>query len=130
MGDSLAGLTILGLQPLASIQPEFDRSADQLQQLAISLGTTREALGQNGSDVGRVGADLSRLQTQLDALASALGQPGLLGLDPRSLLPLQVAFFGLCLLLVLQSVFSIVAGVVVYRVQRTGAANPVFRAGA
>jgi hypothetical protein len=121
MGANLTSLTILGIQPLGRIQPQFDRSADQLQQLAISLGTTREALSQNGSDVGRVGSDLSLLQTQLDLLASSLSQPGLLGFDTRSLLPLQIAFVGVCLLVLLQSAFSIVAGLVVYGHLKRGA---------
>jgi hypothetical protein len=124
MGESLAGLTILGLQPLVSIQPEFDRSADQLQQLAISLGSTREALAQNGSDIGRVGGDLSRLQLQVDTLASALSQPNILGLDTRSLAPLKFAFFGMLALVLAQSVFSIIAGVVVFRLQRLRAIEP------
>jgi hypothetical protein len=119
MGGTFTSLTFLGLQPLAALQPQFDRSADQLQQLAISLGTTREALAQNGSDVGRVGADLTSLQTQLDALAISLGQPGVLGYDARSLLPFQLAFYGICLLILVQSAFSILAGVVLYRVQRS-----------
>jgi hypothetical protein len=119
MGATLTDLTIFGIQPLAGIQPSFDTNADQLQQLAISLGSTRDALAQNGTDVGRVGGDLNRLQTQLDALATSLGQPGLLGLDARSLLPFQIAFFGICLLTLLQSAFSIVAGLVVYQSQRT-----------
>ena len=119
MGASLTSLTILGIQPLGGIQPQFDRSADQLQQLAISLGSTRESLSQNGSDVGRVGGDLSRLQIQLDALASTLGQPGVLGFDIPSLLPFQIAFYGVCLLVILQSAFSIVAGLVLFRLQRT-----------
>ena len=128
MGTSLTDLTIFGIQPLAGIQPDFDTNADQLQQLAISLGSTREALAQNGSDVGRVGTDLSRLQTQLDALATSLGQPGLLGFDTRSLLvPIQIAFFGMCLLMLLQSAFSIVAGVVLYRLQQTLGARPLGR---
>src|SRR5215207_7693679 len=43
-------IQIFGLQPLATIAPQFDHSADQLTQLAISLGLTRDALGQNGRD--------------------------------------------------------------------------------
>lgn len=125
MGATLTNLTIFGIQPLAGIQPGFDSNADQLQQLAISLGSTREALAQNGTDVGRVGADLSRLQTQLDALATSIGQPGLLGVDSRSLLPFQIAFFGICLLTLLQSAFSIAAGVIVYRLQRALGARPL-----
>jgi hypothetical protein len=118
MGASLSTLTFLGLQPLAGFQPQFDRSADQLQQLAISLGVTREALTQNGSDVARVGSDLTSLQAQLDALAISLGQPGVLGFDARGLVPFQIAFYAVCLLILVQSAFSIVAGVVLFRLQR------------
>jgi hypothetical protein len=119
MGATLSSLTFLGIRPLGTLQPDFDRSADQLQQLAISLGATRESLAQNGSDVGRVGTDLTNLQTQLDALAVSLGQPGVLGFDARSLVPLQIAFYAICVLILVQSVFSILGGVVLYRVQRS-----------
>ncbi|MGI9146315.1 MAG: hypothetical protein ACR2IK_07200 [Chloroflexota bacterium] len=128
LGGSLSSLTFLGLQPLSSLQPQFDNSADQLQQLAISLGSAREALGQNGSDVGRVGGDLTSLQTQLDGLATSLGQPGVLGFDARSLVPFQVAFYAICLLILVQSAFSILAGLVLYRVQRNLGAQPLLPA--
>jgi len=126
LGGSLNSLTIFGLQPLAGLGPQFDRSADQLQQLAISLGTTREALGQNGADVQRVGRDLGQLQVELDAVAAALSQPGVLGFDTQGFLPFQVAFYGMCLLVVLQSAFSIVAGITLYRLQRALGADPLF----
>jgi hypothetical protein len=119
MGSSLSGLTFLGIQPLAGTKPQFDRSADQLQQPAISLGSTREALAQNSSDVARVGGDLTSLQVQLDALAISLGQPGVLGFDASGLLPLQLAFYAICLLILAQSALSIVAGVVLFRLQRS-----------
>jgi hypothetical protein len=111
MGTSLKSLSFFGIMPLAGLGPQFDRSADQLQQLAISMGSTRDALGQNGSDIQRVGADLTLLQTQLDTVAVSLSQPGVLGLDTRGMLPFQVAFYGMCLLVILQSALSIVAGV-------------------
>ena len=126
LGTNLATLTILGFQPLAGIAPQFASSADQLQQLAISLGATRDALAQNGSDVQRVGADLGQLQQQLDAVASSLSQPGVLGLEPQGLLPFQVAFYGMCLLVILQSAFALVAGVVLYRLSRALGAEPLF----
>jgi hypothetical protein len=126
MGVSLAALTILGFQPLAVVTPQFTSSADQLQQLAISLGGTRDALAQNGSDVQRVGTDLSRLQQQLDAVAASLSQPGVLGLEPQGLLPFQVAFYGMCLLVIVQSAFAIVAGVVLYRLQQALGTEPLF----
>jgi hypothetical protein len=86
--------------------------------LAIQLGSARDALEQNGTDVRRVGTDLNQLQAQLEAVANSLSQPGVLGLDIASLLPLQVAFYGMCLLVALQSAFSIIAGVTLYRLQR------------
>src|SRR5205823_4052235 len=98
----------------------------QLQRTAISLGTTRDALGTNRADVQRVGTDLSHLQTQLDAVAASLSQPGVLGLGSEALLPFQVAFYGMCLLVILQSSFSIVAGVVLYRLQRALGAEALF----
>lgn len=124
MGSSAAVISILGFQPLAGIAPQFTSSADQLQQMAISLGATRDALAQNRSDVQRVGADLSDLQVQLDAVAASLSQPGLLGLEPQGLLPFQVAFYGMCLLVILQSAFAIVAGVVLYRLQSASETGP------
>jgi hypothetical protein len=113
---------------LASVTPQFASSADGLQQLAISLGVTRDALAQNGTDVQRVGADLSLLQAQLDIVAASLSQPGVLGLDTRGMLPFQVAFYGMCLLMFLQSAFSIVAGVVLYRLQRALGTEALFPA--
>lgn len=119
-------VTIFGMQPLAGLAPQFDHSADQLQQLAISLGTTRDALAQNSSDVARVGHDLDQLQQQLDAVATSLNQPGVLSFGAQTLLPLQVAFYGMCLLVILQSAFSIVAGVALFRLQRALGTEPLF----
>jgi hypothetical protein len=118
LGIRLGLVSIFGFQPLAGVSPQFATSADQLQKLAISLGATRDALAQNGSDIKRVGGDLTQLQTQLEAVATSMSQPGVLGLNTQSLLPFQIAFFGMCLLVVLQSAFSLVAGVVLYRLQR------------
>jgi hypothetical protein len=126
LANRVAAVNVLGIQPLAGIAPEFNTSADQLQQLAIQLGATRDSLAQNGSDVQRVGADLGQLQSQLDAVANSLSQPGVLGLDAQSLLPFQVAFYGMCLLVILQSAFSIVAGVTLFRLQRAMGGEPLF----
>jgi hypothetical protein len=128
MATSVAGINILGILPLAGLAPQFDHSADQLQRLAISLGSTREALGQNGVGVQRVGTDLNLLQTQLDTVAASLSQPGVLGLDPRGMVPFQLAFYGMCLLVILQSAFSIVAGVALYRLQRALGTEALFPA--
>jgi hypothetical protein len=118
LATRVSTVTVLGFQPLISLGPQFSNSADQLQQLAIQLGAARDALSQNGTDVRRVGSDLNQLQTQLDAVATSLSQPGVLGLGAESLLPFQIAFYGMCLLVILQSAFSIIAGVTLYRLQR------------
>jgi hypothetical protein len=129
LGSTMTSLSVFGLQPLVGLGPQFDRSADQLQQLAISLGATREALSQNSADVRTVTADLNRLQTDMDGVAASLSQPGVLGLSTQSVLPFQVAFYGMCLLMVMQSVFSFVAGVALYQVSKrpppAAAADPV-----
>jgi hypothetical protein len=123
-----AGLNIqiFGIQPLAGIAPQFLRGAEQLQQLAISLGTTRDALAINRADVQRVGNDLNQLQRELDAVAVSLSQPGVLGLGSEAIRPFQVAFYGMCLMVLLQSVFSIIAGVALYRLQRAMGSEPLF----
>jgi hypothetical protein len=126
LGTNIGALTFFGLQPLAGLAPQFAHSADQLQQLAISLGVTREALKQNVTDIQRVSADLNLLQTQFDGVATSLSQPGVLGFDTRSMLPFQLAFYGMCLLVILQSGFSIVAGIVLYRLQRALGTEALF----
>ena len=120
-------ISILGTQPLAGVAPQFDQSADQLQQLAISLGTTRDSLAQNGNDVRRVGSDLAQLRGQLDAVANALEQPGIFGAT-QQLLPFEFAFYGMCLLVLLQSLFSVVAGAALFRLQRALGSEPLFPA--
>jgi HPt (histidine-containing phosphotransfer) domain-containing protein len=121
-------ISVFGVQPLAAVAPQFEQSADQLQQLAISLGATRDSLAQNGNDVARVGNDLAQLQGQLDAVANSLSQPGVLGFGPQTLLPFEVAFFGMCLLVILQSAFSLVAGVMLFRMQRALGSEALFPA--
>jgi hypothetical protein len=111
-------VSFLGLQPLVGLAPQFTHGADQLQQLAISLGSTRDALAANKSNIQNVTTDLRLLQAQIDAVATSLEQPGVLGLDSQTLVPFQIAVLGICLLVVLQSAFSIVAGIALYRVQR------------
>jgi hypothetical protein len=126
LGTTTASISVLGIQPLATLAPQFNASADQLQQLAITLGATRDSLAQNGTDVQSVGTDLRTLQVQLDAVATSLNQPGVLGLDAQSLLPFQLAFYGMCLLVIVQSAFSIVAGVALFRLQRALGGEALF----
>jgi hypothetical protein len=126
LGTTLRSISVFGVQPLGALSPQFDQSADQLQQLAITLGTSRDALAQNGNDIGRVSADLTLLQGQLSSVATALDRPGVLGVDAQALLPFQIAFYGMCLLVILQSTFAIVVGIVLYRLSRALGQEPLF----
>jgi hypothetical protein len=128
LGSAMRSVSLFGIQPLAGLGPQFDRSADELQQLAISLGATREALGQNAADVRRVGTDLTRLQSQLEEVAATLAQPGVLSLGAQSLLPFQMAFYGMCLMVIVQSAFSIVAGLALHRLARALGTGTLFPA--
>jgi len=119
-------ISFFGVQPLAGLAPQFSQGADQLQQLAISLGTTRDALAQNTTNMRNVTTDLQMLQGQFNAVASSLEQPGVLGLGPQTLLPFQLFVYGVCLLLILQSAFSIVAGIALFRMQRALGAAYLF----
>jgi hypothetical protein len=121
-----SNIQIFGVQPLAGIAPQFDRSADQLQQLAISLGATRDALAQNRNDIQRVGTDLTQLNGELDNIANSLDQPGTLGLSTQAQLAFQLVFYGVCLLMLLQSAFSLIAGIALFRLQKGMGDEPLF----
>ncbi len=108
---------VFGFRPLAPIAPRFDQGAVQLTQLASTLATARGALGRNGADVARLGGDLATLQRQVDALSTSVDQAGLLFATRQRLLAFQVAFYGMCLLVALQSLFSLVAGGALLRQQ-------------
>ena len=48
-------------------------------------------------------------------------------MERQSLLPFEIAFYGMCLLVMLQSAFSIVAAITLYRLQRAlGRTEPLF----
>jgi len=121
-----SNIQIFGVQPLAGIAPQFDRSADQLQQLAISLGATRDALAQNRNDIQRVGTDLTQLNGELDNIANSLDQPGTLGLSAQAQMAFQLVFYGVCLLMLLQSAFSLIAGIALFRLQKGMGDEPLF----
>jgi uncharacterized phage infection (PIP) family protein YhgE len=125
ISNTMSSISLFGIQPLAALAPQFSTSADQLQQLSGSLVSTRDALALNGSDIGRVGTDLGQLQVQLDTVATSLSQAGIFG-SGQSLLAFQVAFYGMCLLVILQSAFSLVAGITLYRLQRALGTEALF----
>lgn len=126
MGGQMRAINLFGISPLANLAPQFDHSADQLQGLAIALGTTRETLAQNQSDIGKIGGQFGTLRTQLEDVANSLDKPGVLGLDTRGMLPFQVAVYGMCLLVILQSALSIVAGITLSRLARALGNEPLF----
>lgn len=112
-------IQIFGLQPFAGLVPQFTQSADQLDQLSTTLATTRDSLDQNRQDVRRVGADLGEVQVQVNGLATTLDRAATLVTPGAQLLPFQVAFYGMCLLFALQSLFSLLAGLALVGQQET-----------
>jgi hypothetical protein len=110
---------ILGLQPLISLAPDFDRGGEQLARLATELAGMRDGLSQNARDVQLVGTDLARLESRLDAIADSLDEPGLLSLGLDNLLPFKIAFYGVCGLVLLQSLVSLIVGIALWKPART-----------
>lgn len=109
-------LDVFGIQPFGGLAPQFDLSASQLDELSVTLRATQDSLGQNSRDILRVGSDLAAVQRQVTVLADTLAGMDLMAASgQQSFLPLQVAFFGLCLLLGLQSLFALIAGVALLR---------------
>lgn len=118
-------LTVFGYQPFATVAPRFVAMADQLDQLAGTLGSTRDAMSQNTSDVQQLGGNLDALRTQLDRVASALDALSSTSAAGDQLTPFVVAMLGMCLLVVLQSAFSVFAGIQLLRLARALGARPL-----
>jgi hypothetical protein len=64
-------VTILGIQPLAELAPQFERAGEQLLLLGGDLDGIGAAMTRNVGDVQRARADLSRVQRQVEQLAIA-----------------------------------------------------------
>jgi hypothetical protein len=107
---------ILGVQPLVGLAPGFEQTAASMDQLAGTLGATGEALQQNAASVTTVSRDLDRLRQQVAQLASTVERATVV-MPREQMLALQVAYYGMCLLFVMQSLFSLIAGVALYRQQ-------------
>lgn len=114
MADQM-NVQVFGIQPFASVIPQFQQSADQLTQLAITLGDTRDSLKQSSANVQQTATDLNQLESQLRGMSSTLQGATAYGAMGQQLLPFQVAFYGMCLLVALQSLFSIIAGFALMR---------------
>jgi DNA-binding FrmR family transcriptional regulator len=114
MADQL-NVQVFGIQPFATVVPQFQQSADQLTQLAITLGDTRDGLKQSDANVQQVTTDLSQLEGQLRGMSNALNNATAYGAVGQQLLPFEVAFYSMCLLVAMQSIFSIVAGFALMR---------------
>ncbi len=103
-------VTVFGLQPFGAAAPQFGQTAGQLEQTATALDDTARSLSANANDVSRLGTDLATLRRQTDTLASALDSAPLLSGAPASLGLFRIAFYGMCLMVALQSLFSLIAG--------------------
>lgn len=84
--DALASsmrLSIFGSQPLLPLATEFETSADQAAELALTLESVGGSLDATREDAGEIGVELESLGRELDALRSADPQAG--GAPPLSL---------------------------------------------
>ena len=103
---------MFGAQPFAELLPGFTSTADNLQQLGSSLASTSQALRQNSAQAGSMQRDLMTTQQQLDQLASAFDtQVAGVGM------PLLLLVVGTWLMLLLQSLLALLAGVALLRVR-------------
>jgi hypothetical protein len=107
---------VFGIQPLAGLAPQFEQTAGQLDDLAVTLANTGTALGQNSADITRVSRDLAVAQRQIDDVAGLVEDIDILAASGQAaLLPFKVAYFGMCVLVVLQSLFTFIGGLALLR---------------
>lgn len=108
-------LQIFGIQPLVTLAPQFEQGADQLLQLAITLGDTRDTMSTNRSEIWRVSGELAQLRAEVAQVADAFDRSTQTLVAPGQLLPFQVAFYGMSGLVLIQSLFSLIAGFALLR---------------
>lgn len=108
-------LQVFGIQPLVTLAPQFEQGAEQLLQLAITMGDTRDAMSTNRSQISRVTSELAQLQREVGQVADSFDRSTQSLAAPGQLLPFQVAFYGMSGLVLIQSLFSLVAGFALMR---------------
>ena len=108
-------LQVFGIQPLVTLAPQFEQGSEQLLQLAITLGDTRDAMATNRSEITRMTNELDRLRGEVALVADAFDRSTQALSAPGQLLPFQVAFYGMSGLVFIQSLFSLVAGFALLR---------------
>jgi len=97
---------VLGAQPLASLLPSFNSTADNLQQVGTSLAGTSQAVAQNSAQAAVLQSNLTTTQQELDQLSQAFNT-GLGGVG----LPLLLLVVGTWVMLLLQSALALIAGI-------------------
>jgi hypothetical protein len=101
---------IFGLQPFAQVIPQLQSSSVQLQQLSGVLSSTGDALAANNRQISQVSADLNQLEQELHSASSTLRGATALTSMGAALMPLELAFYGLCVVVIMQSLFGILLG--------------------
>ncbi len=97
-------INIFGTQPLQQLAGGFDASASDLDGLGGTLRTMGDALQGNGDDLAALQTQLTRLADQLEQLSA-----------PRRLPSILPATVGLLVLLALQSLGVLAAGLALSR---------------
>jgi hypothetical protein len=70
----VASFQVFGVQPLAAMGQPFSESSDRLDQLALDLTRTADAVGANVNDAQRLSSDFARLKADVDDLARAVSR--------------------------------------------------------
>lgn len=109
-------LVVFGVQPLGGLAPGFTQMAEQMDQMGTTLSVTGDLLQQNATDVRRVSQDLEQVRDEVGRLAETVDRAGLLlAASQEGLMPFRLAYYGICLLIGMQSLFSLIGGFAVAR---------------
>jgi hypothetical protein len=111
-------VTVLGVQPLAQLAPQFDRAALQLQQLGTDMDGIGTAMTRNSADVEKARADIGRIRVQVEALASAAEATGIPAGTPAELSIMRLALYALIAWLALLALASVTGGLALLRASR------------
>jgi hypothetical protein len=101
--DNLAAamsITVFGAQPFVALAADFERGADQLDELGESLDRIGGTLGANRDEMSAVSRDLAALAAQVELVDAATSEPP----------PLRLILYLLAAWLALPSVAAIAGG--------------------
>jgi hypothetical protein len=114
MGRAM-NVSVFGVQPLAPLAPQFERAAQQLQQLGTDLDGIGTALTRNSADIRTAQADLDRVREQVERLATAAESAPIPAGTSNGLTVIRLGLYGLLAWLALQALASLLLGLALLR---------------